>query len=455
MIVHDRKKFSVPGTGDDVDAALCYLVASSRLIVNQMTAARPQTTMDGYENIWIVKDTAGHRHRPVMLNKIGDVLDRCARAGNDNPIVQKYIETPLLRDNVKSDAHTWIVVSTLDCRLTIWLHRMCAMQPYPRGFSPYWNCDRSGHFNRLKSGRLHGMVRSTALICSLKQLGARMRGGTKIDKVQQQVNNFGDREDGNDVYPAVRQSVVSVVTAAVASGSLNLRPNCLELFRGTFVLGDDLTPWMIDIVSDDPCVAADCRESDLVAPAASRLARSVVQGVGMMLVDRGRGCTTRIGMFDMVHKCPMPTGAGSYAPQMFASPKTLATRTHRPRLTTQPLRNDYADDCYQHHWWNDDNIHTYVEMISADDVQDKLQTPSMATDLLTAMAAATAAATADDADLITGPAENFILCDPHDSRRCLKLLDKRKMKIMSVQKICKKIIRRDRNDKKHVSERKI
>ncbi|XP_060875042.1 tubulin glycylase 3A-like [Metopolophium dirhodum] len=451
MIVHDRKKFSVPGTGDDVDAALCYLVASSRLIVNQMTAARPQTTMDGYENIWIVKDTVGH-HRPVMLNKIGDVLDRCAREGDDDRIVQKYIETPLLRDNVKSDVHTWIVLSTLDDKLSVWLHRMCAVQPYPHGFSLYRNSDRSGHFNRLKSGRLHGMVRSTALICSLKQLGARMRRGTKMDKVQQQVNDkVSDRENADDVYTAVRQSVVSVVTAAVASGSLNLRPNCLELFRGTFVLGEDSWPWMIDIVSDDPCLAADCKERDRVAPVATRVARSVVQGVGMMLVDRSRGWATRIGMFDMVHECPMTAGAGSYAPQLFTASKMLASRTHRPRLTTRASRSDPSDGCFHHHWWNDDNIHTYVEMISADDVQDKLQTPSLATDLLTEMAAATAEATANDVDLIAGSAENHGLCDPHESRRCLKLLDKRKTKIASVQRICKTIIRRDRNNKKRNS----
>ncbi|XP_022165822.1 protein monoglycylase TTLL8-like [Myzus persicae] len=452
MIVHDGKKFTVLGTGDDVDAALCYLSASSKLIVNQMTAARPQTAMDGYENIWIVKDTAGHRHRPVMLNKISDVLDRCARAGDNDYIVQKYIETPLLRDNVKSDVHTWIVTSTLDGRLTVWLHRMCALQPYPHGFSLYQNSDRSGHYNRLKSGKLHGMVRSTALICSLKQLGAKMRRGTKIDKVQQQqkqqlVNDkVEDGEGGNDVYTAVRRSVVSAVTAAVASGSLNLRSNCLELFRGTFVLGDDLRPWLIDIVSDDPCLAADCAEHDRVAPAAKRVAQSVVQGVGLMLLNRGRGWATRIGMFDMVHECPMPEGAGSYTPRQFTKSKSLASRTHRPRLTTtRASRSDHVE--LDHHWWSDDNIHTYVEMISADDVQDKQLTP-LATDLLTAMAAATAAATADDDDPIARSTEKQGLCDPYDSHRCLKLLDKRKTKIVSVQTICKTIIRRNRNNKK-------
>lgn len=435
MIVHDRKKFSVSGTGVDVDAALCYLEDSSRVIVNQMMAARPQTAMDGYENIWIIKDAVGQRRRPVMLNKLGDVLDRCARTGK-GCIVQKYIETPLLRDNVKSDVYTWIVLSTLNGRLTVWLHRMCAVQPYPNGFSlQYRNSDRSGHFNRLKSGRLHGMVRSTALIYSIKQLGAKMRRGTKMDKLQQRMNdNADDGEDSNDdVYTLVKRSVVSAVKAAVASGSLNLRANCLELFRGTFVLGNDLKPWLIDIMSDDPCLAADCKERGRVAPKATNVARSIVRGVSLMLVDRGRGLATRIGMFNKVDECPMPSGPGSYTPQVFTASKSLVRKTHRPRTVIRASHGDYVDDCKPYHWCDDDNIQTYVQMITADDVmQDEEKTPSLV----------------DDEDL-----NDEDLYDPYETRRCLKLLDKRKTKIASIQKFCKTIIGRNLKNKKHNASR--
>jgi len=429
MIVHDQKKFIVSGTGDDVDAALCYLIDSSRLIVNQMMAARPQTVMDGYKNIWIVKDAVAQRRRPVMLNKLGDVLGRCARASKAS-IVQKYIETPLLRDNFKSDVYTWIVLSTLNGKLTVWLHRMCAVQPYPHGFSLYQNSDKSGHFNRLKSGRLHGMLRSTALIYSLKQLGAKMRRGKKMNNVQKRMNDDG--EDNNDVYTAVKRSVVSAVKASVAYGTLNLRPNCLELFRGTFVLGNDSKPWLIDIMSDDPCLAADHKERGRVAPTATRVARSVIRGVGMILVDRGRGLATRIGMFNKVDECPMPSGPGSYTPQLFTPSKSLVRKTHRPQRTViRASHGDYVDDCVQYHWWNDDNIQTYVEMITADDVmQDEEKTPSLA----------------DDEDLND---EDQDLYDPYESRRCLKLLDKRKTKIASIQKICKTIIGQNRKNKMH------
>ncbi|XP_026805134.1 LOW QUALITY PROTEIN: protein monoglycylase TTLL8-like [Rhopalosiphum maidis] len=444
MIVHDKKKFTVPGTGDDVDAALRYLAASSRLIVNQMTAARPQTAMDGYKNIWIVKDTAGHRRRPVMLNKIGDVLNRCARPGDAaNRIVQKYIETPLLRNNVKSDVYTWIVLSTLGGRQTTWLHRTCVIQPYAHRFSLYQDSSRSGHFDRFKTGGLHGMLRSTALIFGLKQLGAKMRRGAKANKLLQQQRrvNEDDRTDGDNVYTAVKRSTVSAVTAAVASGSINLRPNCLELFRGTFVLGDDLRPWLIDIVADDPCLAADCEERDrLAAPAATRVIRSVVQGVAKMLVDSGRrGRATRFGMFDMVHECPLPVGAGSYVPRLFVAPKS----THRSRLSARTAsRTDHPNAYLQQYWWNDDNIHTYVEMISAEDVQDKplQQAPRWSVGLLTTMA--------DNADLLAGSAKNRDLCNPNENRRYLKFLDKYKTKITSALRVYKTIIRRNCNNKK-------
>jgi len=460
MIVHDQKKFTVPGTGDDVDAALHYLAVSSRLIVNQMVKARPQTAMDGYKNIWIVKDAVGlHRHRPVMLHKIGDVLDRCARPGAAaDRIVQKYIEMPLLRNNIKSDVYTWIVLSTLGGRLTVWLHRTCVVQPYAHKFSLHRDAVKTGHFERFKTGGLHGMLRSTALICGLKQLGTKMRRVSKsADKVSHRRLNGNDSvvEHGDHVYTAVRRSVVLAVTAATVSGSINLRPNCLELFRGTFVLGDDLRPWLIDIVSDDPCLAADREVHDrLASPAATRATRTVVQGVAKMLIEISRRSHTRCGMFDVVHECPLPTGTKSYVPRLFAAAskstfakRQVAKKAQRPSMSRRvSSRVNHSDAFHQQYWWNDDNIHTYVEMISADDVQDQKlhDRPRLATGMLTAMSTVMV----DDADLFIGSTENDDHRDPNESRRCLNLLDKYKTKVTSVQRMYKSIIRRNRNNKK-------
>jgi len=86
-------------------------------------------------------------------------------------------------------------------------------------------------------------------------------------------------------------------------------------------------------------------------------------------------------------------------------------------------------------------------MISAKDVeQDDVPTPSFATKLRMAKAAkGTAIAGYQDLN-----AENHDHSDPYEIRRCLKLLDERKTKIASVQKICKAIIgHHDLKNKKH------
>jgi len=474
-IVHDRRKFTVPVSVDDKEEALRYLTMSSGKLVEQLTTARPQTVMDGYENVWIVKSSVALQSgRPVMLNKIGDVLDRCARLGGANYIVQKYIETPLLRDNVKSDVHTWIVLSTLDNRLTVWLHRTCVVQPYPHEFSLHRGATNTGHFDRLKSGGLHGILRPTALTCSFKQLVETIQHGKKTGernqkkrrhRQQQRVAVSDDGEDEYGVYSAVRRSVVSAMTAATTAGLLDLRPNCLELFRGTFVLGDDTRPWLIDIVSDDPCIDADCsRESDRAAPSVI-VARSVARGVAKLLVDGGRGRTTRIGMFDMVHECSMPAGAVIYVPRPFAefaptstTYKLLASRTNQPHghMSTRVSRSE----AYRHHhWWDDDSISTYVQTISADDVDDQQQTRIATIGVKVAVTANDAdQSSVDDAELsselIFESTENHGSCDPGKTRRCLKLLKKCKTKISSVQKLCKSIIHREQiknnNNKRNV-----
>jgi len=468
-IVHDKRKFTVPVAVDDEEAALRYLATSSGQLVNQLTTARPQTAMDGYKNVWIVKSTVALQcGRPVMLNKISDLLERCGRVSGAHCIVQKYIETPLLCDNVKSDVHTWIVLSTLDSRLTVWLHRKCAVQPYPREFSLDQDATQAGHFDRLKSGALHGMLRPTAMTCGLKQLVESLRHGKKTGKQQKKqrrqqqqqvaVNNDGEYID-DDVYSAVRRSVVSAMATAATAGSLNLRPNCLELFRGTFVVGDDTRPWLIDIVSDDPCLDAGCsREGDRAAPSAI-VARSVSRGVAMMLVESSRRRATRIGMFDMVHECSMPAGAIAYSPRPFTeSPPTstayklLASRTNRPgsHMFTHVSRSNVH---HHHHWWDDNSISTYVQTISADDVKDQPRTSSRVGGMKVVVSADDAElSSADDvelsSELIFGSSENQDLCGsgPPKTRRGLKLLKKFKTKISYVQRICKSIIRRDRNN---------
>lgn len=453
-IVHDRRKFTVPVAVDDEEAALRYLTTSSGQLVDQLTTARPQTAMDGYENMWIVKSTTAlQRDRPVMLNKIGDVLDCCASVDGAHHIVQKYIETPLLRDNAKSDVYTWIVLSTLDGRLTVWLHRTCAVQPYPHGFSLQTDATNIKHFHRNKSGGLHGMLRPTAVTCGLKQLVETIRHGKKTGKQQkkrrhqqQLTANDDGEDDDDDVYSAIKRTVGSIMATAAIAGSLHLRPNCLELFRGTFVLGDDTRPWLIDIVSDDPYLDTDCsRKRDRTAPSVI-VARSVARGVAKMLVDSGRGRATRIGMFDMVHECSMPAGAYTYAPRPFAEPaptstayKLLASRTDRPRghVSTHASRSHAR---LHHHWWDDDSISTYVQTVSADDVQDKPLTLSLVAGVKVPMSADEGElCSVDDVEL----SENRDLCGPHITRRYSKLLKKCKTKISSVQKICKSMIRRN------------
>ncbi|XP_026819242.1 protein monoglycylase TTLL8-like [Rhopalosiphum maidis] len=449
-IVHDQRKFTVPV--DDEEAALRFLTASSALLVHQLTEARPQTAIDGYQNVWIVKSTAAlHGGRPVMSNKIDDLMDSIGRSGGSDRVVQKYIETPLLRDNVKSDVHTWIVLSTLDGRLTVWLHRTCAVQPYAHRFSLHREAAVSGHIDRAKSHGLHAILRPTALTCGLDQLASTMRRNETTGEQRKRLRNRQRRRSaveggGNDdeIYSAIRRSVVSAMTAAATAGSLDLRPNCFELFRGTFVLGDDTRPWLIDIVSDDPCLDADCRHSDRTAPAAV-VARSVARGVAKILVRSGRGRATRIGMFDVVHECPMPAGAVSYAPRPYAESARASTASKLLVNRKIDRQRGHASQSvppvtrHQRHWWDDNSISTYVQTVTADDVlleQPRTSTPAIGVQ-----------AVVDDAELssevIAASTENIAdLCVPLESRSRLPLSERCKTKFSSVQKICKFIMRR-------------
>jgi len=176
----------------------------------------------------------------------------------------------------------------------------------------------------------------------------------------------------------------------------------------------------------------------LMAPAEVETAvtRKVRQRVTKLNSDRSQ--STRIEMSDIVDEPSMLPFyiPGSYVPSVISVskfPPILGSRRIRRQRILQSCSfqgdNSKHYGCIHYPWWNDKNIHMYVELIITEDVEDQLLSRTKNT------------------KTIVRSSEYHNLIISHENRNlCLKMLDKRKTKIELALGIRKSIVRRNRGN---------
>lgn len=416
-VVDDNQKFAVPADGD---MELGALVAASRRALERLKVRRPQTAMDGCRNVWTIKCNRLTGSRPYSSNRIDDILERCGRvrAAHGDCVVQKYVETPLLAKNDRFDVRAWLVVSTLDGRLAVWLYQTCCVHRRPHRL-PVDTADGRG-WPAVKSHRhvVHGPMQK----CGLRQLKAKLRAAaTPADK------NRGD----SDVWLAIRRSIES--SALAAADVLNLRPNCFELFQATFEVGDDFHPWLIDIESD-PWITRGHQNHHTESSVAS----GVAKGLAKILIHRHRESEIKIGMFNLLHRCSIP--GEPYEPRPF-NEKPFPKKCDKTQVKTY--------DVVRHE--HDEFINTYVEQIQADDTDNhhlSFSTNSMKNDVeLNKIRRSKTFNTALKNNLCLNDLEESMTrlrfglgIDQHEAKYCLCLLESWKTKVISAKRFYKTVL---------------
>lgn len=420
-IAHDGQKFAASAA----DAKLmCDLTALGKQLLGRLVGLRPQTAMDGCRNVWLVKSEQSANGRSCALNRIDCILKRLAGTSRaERVVLQKYVETPLLCDGKTFDVQTWLLISTLDGRLTVWSYRTCCVQLRSRKFSP------DG------TGEPKSAAHASAWTCGLKQLKG------KLCSMLPAAKNDGVGGDAA-VCAKVKRALESAASAAAgAEGVLNLRPNCFELFQATFVLGDDLHPWLIDIKSDPSPAHA-------FNHAASSVASAVARNAARVLVARDRASRTGIGRFEAIHKSAIP--GLRYEPRPFAERPAARKKCDKPKLGAHSRRRDSGGEPHTAtpDLWADGSVSTYIEKIRASEPDAGHRRPTRR------------AFAADGVEPRTGcrarPAEDRLCLvdlkqsmarlktgskiNVYEAKHCLHLLDKWKTRVMSAQSFYKTVI---------------
>ncbi|KAF0299636.1 Protein monoglycylase TTLL8 [Amphibalanus amphitrite] len=257
-------------------------------LLTELVKYRPQTLLDGWLNIWIVKPGSSSRGRGIiLLRQLEDILALVdsATQREGKYVVQKYIERPMLIYNTKFDIRQWFLVTDWN-PLTVWMYK----QSYLRFCSQQFTL---------------GDLKEAVHLCN-NAIQARYRNGERHAALP--TENMWDsstfqqflksREAGHAwdqiIYPAMKSAIISLCLASQTE--LEPRKGCFELFGADFLLTEDYHPWLIE-VNSSPAMGASTSVT-------AWLCAMCLEDVIRVIVDRRRDSHADVGEFECILQQP-------------------------------------------------------------------------------------------------------------------------------------------------------
>ena len=193
----------------------------------------PQYEFDGTRNIWIVKPSGLSRGRGVnCIDQLNDILSNIRY--DNQTVIQKYIENPLVIKGRKFDIRQWVLVTDLS-PLTIYLFDT----PYIRfGAEEYHLDDFKNIFSHLTGNSI-------------------AKHSEKFDNSEiegdmwetEQFREFLKEKYGRDCWPEIQEKIKKIAIYALecAKHKMVNRKNTYEVFGFDIMIDELLNVYLIEI----------------------------------------------------------------------------------------------------------------------------------------------------------------------------------------------------------------
>lgn len=210
-----------------------------RVAANEILTKWPTRTNDGYQNVWIVKPSLGNRGEGILVTNDKQQIINYIYKDDEEYVVQKYIENPLLIYDAKFDIRQYFVI-TIDDRLFCgWAHPRCHIKLASNTFT-LSSFDESVHVTNITVQKKYMDRTSENLprnhVWSVEDLDEFLTNQTenRKPKVFQRI-----------IFPQMKKILKQI--CAVSRKNIEMRAGRFEIFGCDWMINEDMEVQLLEI----------------------------------------------------------------------------------------------------------------------------------------------------------------------------------------------------------------